>query len=143
MVLNNPDSETHSRRSAPMTIDIERHGEVCILRCKGRFVAGLDLEFIRKKLDDIKERNCSKVLVDFQAVPVIGSAGLGFLVSVYTSIVKNSGGRFVLVGVVPKVSHVLELTRLNTVIPLEKDFASGLKALHGCAQQSQAITGPR
>jgi anti-anti-sigma factor len=132
MALNKPTanaSETRFGCSVPMTIDIEQRGEVCILHCKGRFVAGLDLEFIRKKLDDIKERNCSRVLVDFQAVPVIGSAGLGFLVSVYTSIVKNSSGRFVLVGVVPTVSHVLELTRLNTVIPLANDIASGLNAL--------------
>ena len=143
MTLNNSSTgaghDTHPLPAAPMTIEFEQHGEVCVLRCKGRFAAGLELDYIRAKLEDIKLLNCSKVLADFREVPFIGSAGLAFIVSVYTS-VRNSGGRFILAGAVPLVNRVLDLTRLNTVIPLAQDLASGLAALRGGA--TSAGTGP-
>jgi anti-anti-sigma factor len=144
MTLNNSTTDTgratHSPSADPMIIDIEYHGEVCVLRCKGRFAAGLELDYLQGKLEDIKQLNCSKVLADFREVPFIGSAGLAFLVNLYTSVVTKSGGRFVLAGAVPLVNRVLDLTRLNTVIPLATDLASGFAALRCGA--TAAGTGP-
>ena len=80
------------------------------------------------KRDDIKALNCKKVLADFSEVSDVGSAGIGFIVGVYTS-TKNSGGRFVLVGLRPRVREVLDITRVSTVIPLAADVASGLVTL--------------
>jgi anti-anti-sigma factor len=62
--------------------------------------------YLRAKKDEIKGANCKKVLVDFSDVSDIGSAGIGFIVRVYAS-AKNSGGRFVLVGIRPRVREVL------------------------------------
>lgn len=112
-----------------MNIDIEQQNGICVLRCKGRFIAGPDLEYMHSKMDEIKRLGCMRVLVDFREVPSIGSMGVTFLVGLYTSVVKESGGRFVLVGAVPIVRQVLDLTRLDTVIPLAPDFASGLAGL--------------
>lgn len=113
----------------PMLIEIEHQDEVCIFRIKGRFVAGADPELLRAKRDEIGIRNCKRLLVDLRDVPFIGSTGIGFLVGLYTSITRNPGGRFVLVGPHPRVREVLELTRLNTIIPMAADFASGLAVL--------------
>jgi anti-anti-sigma regulatory factor len=52
------------------------------------------------------------------------------VVAIYTS-VSNSGGRFVLVGALPLVQKVLDLTRLSTVIPIAPDLGSGLSQLRG------------
>jgi anti-anti-sigma factor len=112
-----------------MFIDIEKRDGVCILRCRGRFVSGPDLEYMQAKLEDVKAMNCNRVLADFRDVPSIGSMGVGFLVGLFTSVVRKAGGRFVLAGARPLVLHVLELTRLNTVIPLAGDVASGLASL--------------
>jgi anti-anti-sigma factor len=112
-----------------MLIEIEQYDRVCILRCKGRFVAGPEMEYLETKLHDIKKLACTNVLADFQDVTCIGSMGVTFIVGVYTSVVRKPGGRFVLAGINPHVRHVLDLTRLSTVIPLTPDVASGLAVL--------------
>jgi anti-anti-sigma factor len=112
-----------------MLIEIEQSDRVCILRCKGRFVAGPEMEYLQTKLDDIKRLACTKVLADFQDVTSLGSMGVAFIVGTYTSVVRRHGGRFVLAGASPHVRHVLDLTRLSTIIPLASDLASGLAVL--------------
>jgi len=112
-----------------MLIDIEQFDRVCILRCKGRFVAGPEMEYMQTKMDEIKRLACTNVLADFQDVASIGSMGVAFIVGAYTSVIRRPGGRFVLAGVSPPVRHVLDLTKLSTVIPLACDLASGLAML--------------
>ena len=111
-----------------MVIEIKQKDEVCLLRCEGRFVAGTDPEYLRIKRDEIKRLNCKKVLADFSEVSQVGSAGIGFIVGVYTS-TRNSGGRFILAGLRPRVREIFDLTRVSTVIPLASDMASGLATL--------------
>ncbi len=118
-------------------IEIEYQDRVCILRCKGRFVAGPEMEYMQARLDDIKRLACTKILADFQDVTCIGSMGVAFIVGTYTSVIRKPGGRFVLAGASPHVRHVLDLTRLNTVIPLASDLASGLAVL-----RAEAPMGP-
>lgn len=113
--------------SKPMLIEVRQKDDFCLVRCEGR-LATEDLEYLRAKKDEIKRANCKKVLADFSEVPDIGSAGVGFIVGVYTS-TKNSGGRLVLVGIRPRVREVLDLTRVSTIIPLAADIASGLVTL--------------
>jgi anti-anti-sigma factor len=120
-----------------MLIEIEQYDRVCILHCKGRFVAGPDMEYLQTKLDEIRKLACTKVLADFQDVSCIGSMGVTFIVGIYTSVVRKPGGCFVVVGVNPHVRHVLDLTRLSTVITLASDLASGLAVLRTEAPAGQ------
>jgi anti-anti-sigma factor len=85
-----------------MFIEIKQNEEVCFLRCEGRFVAGTDPEYLCAKRHEIKRLNCKKVLADFSEVSDFGSAGIGFIVGVYT-FTRDSGGRFILVGLRPRV----------------------------------------
>ena len=119
-----------------MLVELEQKEDVCILRLKGRCVTGADTEYLRGKTDEIKSRNCGKVLADFRQVPYIDSSGIAFVVAIYTSVTKSAGGRFVLVGPQPLVREVLDLTRLSTVIPLAEDIAAGLAELDGPAARS-------
>jgi len=121
------ESPAHAAR--PIAIDVERYGDVCVVRCQGSFLAGLDQDYIQAKIEDIKQLNCRRVLADFHEVPLIGSTGIAFIVGVYIAIVRTAGGRFVLTGAPPLVQRVLEITRLSTVIPVAADFSSGLAAL--------------
>jgi anti-anti-sigma factor len=120
-----------------MVIEVKKNNEVCILRCEGRFLAGTDPEYLRVKNDEIKEHNCKNVLADFSEVSDVGSAGIGFIVGVYTS-TRKTGGRFILVGLRPRVREVFELTRVITVIPSATDISSGLAIL---CDQSLAAAG--
>ena len=110
-----------------MLIEVRQKDEICLVHCEGRLVTA-DHEYLHAKKDEIKAANCKKVLADFSEVPDIGSAGIGFIVGVYTS-TKNSGGRFVLVGIRPRVREVLDITRVSKVIPFAADIASGLATL--------------
>ena len=112
-----------------MLIDIEQHDRYCILRCKGRFVAGPEMEYAQNKLDEIKRLACVRVLADFREVTAVGSMGVAFIVGVYTSVIRKPCGRFVLAGAGPLVRHVLDLTGLSVIIPQASDVASGLAAL--------------
>jgi anti-anti-sigma factor len=112
-----------------MLIEVKQKGEICLVRCEGRLVTA-DHEYLHAKKDEIKGANCKKVLADFSEVPDIGSAGIGFILGVYAS-TKNSGGRFVLVGLRLRVREVFDITRISTVIPLAADIASGLVTLRG------------
>jgi anti-anti-sigma factor len=128
-------------QSSAVVIDIEQQDDVCVLHCKGRFVAGEDQEYIRAKTDEIKRLNCSKVIADFMEVPAIGSMGITFLVGVY----KSVGGQFVLTGARPFVHHVLDLTGLSGIIPLAADLAAGLAALRSVpsmANSRSEVIGP-
>jgi anti-anti-sigma factor len=88
-----------------MIIELDQQDDVCVLRFKGRLASGQDLEYLLAKKEEIKKLNCGKVLADFREVPSIGSMGIGFLVAIYTSVTRNSAGRFVLVGALPRARH--------------------------------------
>ena len=112
-----------------MFIEVKQNEGVCFLRCEGRLVAGTDSEYFRVKRDEIKRLNCKKVLVDFSEVSDVGSAGIGFIVGVYAS-TRELGGRFILVGLKPRVRKIFDVTRVSTVIPFAADIPSGLGMLH-------------
>src|SRR5580698_4733973 len=108
-----------------MLVDIEHRENICFVRFKGRFVTGADRAYLTGKAVDIKNAQCRKVIADFHDVPYIDSTGIGFIVSVFTSVTKDAGGRFVLVGANQRVREVFDLTRLSSVIPMAADEASG------------------
>ena len=126
-----------------MLIEIEHRDEVCILRLTGHFRAGEDPGYLRDKADEIRSHDCRNMLADLRELQSIGSMGMGFVVGVYVYVTKRSGGgRFILVGANPRVQAVLDVTCLNTIIPLATDLASGLAALRGERPAARGVTDP-
>ena len=122
-----------------MLVDLECRGEVCVLRLHGRFATGQDSAYLRGKTEEIKNTGCLKVLADFTNVDYIDSTGIGFLIGIYTSILKDSTGRFVLASLNRRVREVLELTRLANVIPIYPSEQAAFSAL----SEGQAYTAPK
>ncbi len=119
--------------SKPALISLEHSDDVCVLRLTGRLETGADMEHLRAKSDEIRAHACKKLLADFREVPFIGSTGIGFLVTIYTTVTKTIHGAFVLVGAAPRVREVLDLTCLSRVIPMAPDIESGLRMLRNRA----------
>jgi anti-anti-sigma factor len=119
-----------------MLVEFEQKGDVCILRLHGRFATGQDSAYLRAKTEEIKNAGHSKVLADFGQVSYIDSTGIGFLIGIYTSILKNAKGRFVLANLNRRVRDVLELTRLANVIPIYATEDVALEALAASAKSS-------
>jgi anti-anti-sigma factor len=121
-----------------MLIELQQKDDIVIVRFQGRIATGADSEYLSTKLEEVRSRRSDKVLADFREVSSIGSTGIGFVVGVYTSVVKIPGGRFVLIGANSRVREVLELTRLSTIIPLADDVNSGLAVLQQPNSESDA-----
>jgi anti-sigma B factor antagonist len=119
-----------------MLVEFQKHGDICILRLHGRFATGQDSAYLRNKTDEIKNCGLSKVLADFSQVEYIDSTGIGFLIGIYTSVLKNQTGRFVLANLNRRVREVLELTRLANVMPIYPNEEAALEAL----RQGQSVS---
>ncbi len=112
-----------------MVVEIERHGDICVLHFKGRFLTGTDREYLCSKADEVRQVGFDKVLADFHDVPYLDSTGIGFVVGLYTSITKRPNGRFVLAAPNGLVRSALQVTGLTTVIPTADDMATAFDML--------------
>jgi len=112
-----------------MLVELDKRGDICVLRLHGRFATGKDSSYLRDKSEEIKNSGCSKVLADFSQVEYLDSTGIGFLIGIYTSLSKDPGGRFVLSSLNRRVREVLELTRLANVMPIYPNEDAGVEAL--------------
>ena len=120
-----------------MLVELEKRGDVCVLRLHGRFATGQDSAYLRSKSDEIRTAGYSKVIADFSQVSYIDSTGIGFLIGIYTSVLKNPNGRFALANLNRRVRDVLELTRLANVMPIYSTEEAAIKAL-GAGERSSA-----
>ena len=126
-----PREAEEEERIADMNIDIERAGDRCTLRLKGQFRSGADVEYLHTRFAEIKALDVREMLVDLTGVIAMGSSGIGFVVGLYTSIIKKPGGRFMMAGANPRVKEVFALTNVDTVIPWSDTVESALAALAG------------
>src|SRR6266849_4756491 len=122
-----------------MLVEFEYRDSICVLRLHGRFATGQDSAYLRAKAEEIKSSGCRKVLADFSEVSYIDSTGIGFLIGIYTSVLKNNEGQFVLASLNRRVREVLELTRLANVIPIYQSEADALAAL----DEGKTFTAPQ
>src|SRR5262249_10543510 len=122
-----------------MLVEFEQRGDVCILRLHGRFATGQDSAYLRSRTEEIKKCGSSKVLADFSQVDYIDSTGMGFLIGIYTSVIRNPNGRFVLCNLNRRVREVLELTRLANVMTIFANEESAMRSL----QEGQKLSAPQ
>jgi len=115
--------------AGPSAINIEQRGDICVVHCQGRLVAGLSVDHIHKRLDEIRRSKCTRLLADFREVPSIGSPGIAFIANIYTCIVREKHGHFVIAGATHVVQRALEVTGLSMLIPVVEDLGSGMSAL--------------
>ncbi len=115
--------------SEPLVIDFLEGDKQGVLRLKGPLTvttSGLFENAIRR------ERS-GTLIFDLTNVPYIDSAGLGSLVSAYTSCQK-AGRRVALTGVNDRVLKLFEITRLESVFLMFPTLWEGIEALTGAAQ---------
>ncbi len=123
-----------------MLLEFEFRGDICVLRLEGRFATGQDSLYLHTKAEELKSSGYVKILVDFSHVDYVDSTGIGFLIGIYSSVMKSPQGRFALVNTNRRVRDVLELTRLAQVIPIYPTEAAAVEAVNagGKSSASQA-----
>jgi anti-sigma B factor antagonist len=103
-------------------------GDVTIITCRGQLVSGAEADALLKRIDDLLELN-PRILLHLGEVDFIDSGGLGLLVRCLTR-VQNAAGQLSVCALSPKVSDVLRVTRLDTVLQPHYTEADAIASVH-------------
>ena len=91
---------------------------------------GLDTAYLHERAEAAKREAAGGMVADLSGVAAIGSAGIGMLVSLYTS-AMHAGGRFAIAAPQERVRAVLEFTRVATIIPVMPDVPGAIAEIRG------------
>jgi anti-sigma B factor antagonist len=110
-----------------MTITERKSGDVTILDVEGKILLGEGDVQLKRKIDELIERNETKLLVNLANVPYMDSGGLGEIVRSYTT-VKRAGGELKLLNATKRISDLLTITKLITVFEIHDDEPAAVKS---------------
>ena len=106
-----------------------------VIQINGRIELGEGSSAVREVVRDLLAKGRKKILLNLADVDYIDSAGLGALVSAFTS-VRNEGGELKLVYLTKKVQDLLQMTRLYTVFDIYDDETAALNSFEQSAASS-------
>jgi anti-sigma B factor antagonist len=91
-----------------------REGGVLVLDCAGRIVFGQESDSLRDTVKKLLPDN-RRLVLNLSEVPYVDSGGLGTLVGLFLS-ARSAGAVMKLAGPTPRVTELLEITKLGTVL---------------------------
>ncbi len=97
-----------------MTIDTRSVNGVTVLDLHGKVTIGEGSREVRETIRELLENGNKNILMNLGDVSYVDSAGIGELVSSYTT-VTNQGGQFKLLNLTKKIRELLAITKLLTV----------------------------
>ncbi len=107
---------------------VERNsGGITVLELSGHMELGEENSKVRSKFKEVLERGKTRVVLDLGKVEEIDSAGLGTLVSGYTS-ARNQGASMKLANPTEKFKNQLNMTKLVTVFEVYNSVEEAVKS---------------
>jgi len=103
-----------------MKIEIRTVHDARVLDCSGQIKLGEGTMAIRNTVRDILQAGVKKIVLNLANVSYIDSAGVGELMSTYTT-VANRGGKLKLLNLTKKIQDQLSITKLLTVFDVSDD----------------------
>lgn len=97
-----------------MEISERNDGKVTILSLSGKVTLGEGDVLLKDKLHSLLNQGRKDVLLNLAQVSYVDSAGLGAIVSAYTTMTRE-GGSLKLANVTKKMQDLLSITKLLTV----------------------------
>ena len=97
-----------------MQIAERESGSVTVLYLSGRITMGEDGNLLKYKLQSLLHQGKKNILFNLEQVSYVDSAGLGAIVSAYTTVTRE-GGSLKLANVTKKLQDLLSITKLLTV----------------------------
>ena len=104
------------------TIQERQVGDVLVLDCVGKIVAGAGAVMLREALRDFINRGYKKVLLNLKEVHFIDSSGLGEMVTGHQYL-KNQEGEIGLFNLTERVARLIQISKLYTVFTIYADEA--------------------
>ena len=99
--------------ASPLTLEVKRTGEIVVVRCGGRLIAGTSGQLYAKVCPLIA--GSKRVLLDLTGVTHMDSLGLGTIVRLYVS-AKSAGSCLELINFGPRIRQLLGITNLLSVL---------------------------
>jgi anti-sigma B factor antagonist len=129
-------SSSASRRPSPVGAEIEGEpvsiktstrlvNNVLIVDTIGELRLGEGTDVLRNVIRDQLEHGYKNILLNLRDVRHIDSAGVGELMSCYTS-VRNQGGQLKLMNLSKNVHNLLQITKLYTIFEVAEDEATAV-----------------
>src|SRR5437879_13887669 len=112
----------------PLSLNTRGVGDVTIVRCSGRIVAGGETESLREHIGGLLPDR-KVIVLHLGEVVFIDSSGLGMLVRLLTS-TRRAGGDLKLCNVPPPVDKVLKMTNLIMVFDTHGCVADWVSAFY-------------
>ena len=97
-----------------MQIAERESGTVTVLDLSGKITMGEDGTLLKDKLQSLLHQGKKNILFNLGQVSYVDSAGLGAIVSAYTTVTRE-GGSLKLSNVTKKLQDLLSITKLLTV----------------------------
>ena len=126
-----------------LSLDTREVGDVTIVRCNGRIVAGSETELLHVHVHRLMEDD-TDIVLHLGDVVFIDSSGLGMLVRLLIGI-RKYGGDFKLCNVPQDIHKVLKMTNLNTLFDMHQSEEGAISAFYrrNTTSQPMALEGPR
>ena len=130
----------NSRLQKPMPLQIafDSAGDVLIVRCSGRIVAGVEVDNLQAELAERTKMN-KRVVFNMREVIFLDSSGIGTLVR-FAGSTKSAHGGLKFCELSEITARVLKLTRLDKVLEIYESEADALAAF---ARQVKSDGGNR
>jgi anti-sigma B factor antagonist len=97
-----------------MKISRREEGPITVIEPKGKITIGEGDVLLREEITKLLSEEKKQLVLDLGGISYMDSAGVGELVSVYTS-VKNRGGELKLSCLTKKIKDLLQITQLMTI----------------------------
>lgn len=110
-----------------LLLRIEKLGDAVVIYPKGRIVYRHEAAALSQAVAEALEQS-RRIIVDFQGVTSIDSAGLGELVALHMW-AQAAGSLLALSGLNSRIRHLLDITNLSSMFAI---YATEQQALHAC-----------
>ena len=98
-----------------ISVNIEHHINCNELVLDGQGLSELDFDPVELEVEQLIENGEVNVILNLEKISLINSLGIKTLIKIFTKC-RNSGGDLYIVNISDKISQVLLLTKLNTVL---------------------------
>jgi anti-sigma B factor antagonist len=123
----------------PLSVNSRPVGDVMVVHCNGRIVAGAELFSLQSHIGDVLPKH-GDVVLQMEEVGFIDSSGLGALVRLVSS-ARAKGGDIKLCGVQERVRKTLEMTNLLSLFETYDSQAEAIMAAYLGSQYSKDKSG--
>jgi len=109
---------------------------IAVVDVSGRIILGEETKLLRETIQRLLGGGQKQILLNLGEVSFIDSAGIGELVSAFTS-VRNRGGDLKLLKLTRRVHEVLQITKLYTVFDIRDDEEAAIRSF----QMTKSVAG--